>query len=65
MITGLIITYNEIKHIKEVIENISFVDELIIVDSFSTDGTVEIIKSYPNVKLFQRKSCSKQLDFIH
>lgn len=55
MITGLIITYNEIKHIKEVIENISFVDELIIVDSFSTDGTVEIIKSYPNVKLFQRK----------
>ena len=32
-----------------------FVDELIIVDSFSTDKTVAIIKEYPQVKLFQRK----------
>lgn len=55
MLSGLIITYNEIKHIKEVLENISFTDEIIVVDSFSTDGTVEIIKSFPNVKLFQRK----------
>ena len=55
MITGLIITFNEIKHIKEVLENISFVDEIIVVDSFSNDGTVEIIKSFPNVKLYQKK----------
>lgn len=55
MITGLIITYNEIKHIREVLNNISFVDEIIVVDSFSTDGTVEIIKSFSNVKLYQRK----------
>lgn len=55
MLSGLIITYNEIKHIKEVLENISFVNEIIVVDSFSTDGTVEIIKEFPNVKLYQRK----------
>ncbi len=55
MITGLIITYNEINHIKDVLHNISFVDEIIVVDSFSNDGTVEVIKSFPNVKLYQRK----------
>ncbi len=55
MISGLIITYNEEKHIKSVLENIDFVDEIIIVDSYSTDKTIEIINSFPNVKLFQRK----------
>lgn len=32
----------------------SFADELIIVDSFSTDQTVAIIKEHPQVKLYQR-----------
>ncbi len=54
-ISGLVITYNEEYHIKELIENLSFVDELIIVDSFSTDKTVEIIKSFPKVILVQNK----------
>lgn len=55
MITGLIITYNEEKHIKSVLENIEFVDEIIVVDSYSNDQTIEIIKSFPKVKLYQRK----------
>ena len=54
-ITGLIITYNEEKNIEEVILNLDFVDELIIVDSFSTDKTVNIIKRYPKVRLIQNK----------
>ncbi len=54
-ITGLIITYNEELHIKDVLQNLSFVDEIIVVDSFSTDKTVEIIKSFPQVKLIQNK----------
>ncbi len=53
-LTALMITYNEIEHIEAVIQNLSFADELIIVDSFSTDGTVEVIKKHPNVKLIQR-----------
>lgn len=52
-ITGLIITLNEQKNIADVIENISFVDEIIIVDSFSTDKTVEIAKTYDKVKVYQ------------
>lgn len=52
-ITGLIITLNEEKNIAQVIENINFVDEIIIVDSFSTDKTVEIAKTYKHVKVYQ------------
>jgi glycosyltransferase involved in cell wall biosynthesis len=54
-ISGLVITYNEEKNIREVIECLDFVDELVIVDSYSTDKTVEISESYPNVKVIQNK----------
>ena len=35
--------------------NLDFADEIIVVDSFSTDGTFEKLKSMPNVKVLQRK----------
>jgi len=54
-ISGLAIVFNEEKHIKGLIESMSFVDELIIVDSFSTDKTVEIAKSFPHVRVIQNK----------
>lgn len=38
----IITTYNEIDHIRPVIENIQWADEIIVVDSFSTDGTTEV-----------------------
>ncbi|MGF1559323.1 MAG: glycosyltransferase [Flavobacteriaceae bacterium] len=53
-ISALLITFNEITHIDAVIKNLSFADEIIVVDSYSTDGTIERIKSYPHVKLIQR-----------
>lgn len=53
-ISALLITYNEIEHIDAVLKNLSFADEIIVVDSFSTDGTVERIKTFGNVQLIQR-----------
>ena len=53
-ITALLITFNEAANIDAVLENISFADEIIVVDSLSTDGTIEKIKEYPHVKLIQR-----------
>ena len=53
-ISALVITYNEIVNIDKVLDNIKFADEIIVVDSFSTDGTVERIKKHPKVKLIQR-----------
>lgn len=50
-ISGLIITFNEEKNIQEVLECFDFCDEIIIVDSFSTDKTVEIAARNPKVKI--------------
>ncbi|SIP99103.1 Glycosyltransferase involved in cell wall bisynthesis [Chryseobacterium sp. RU37D] len=52
-ISGLIITHNEEKNIRGVLTCFDFCDEIIVVDSFSTDKTVEIAKSFPNVKVIQ------------
>lgn len=54
-LSALIIVYNEIEHLKHVLETVSFADEIIVVDSFSDDGTFERLKNNPNLKVFQNK----------
>lgn len=54
-ISGLLITYNEVNHIDEVIKNIDFVDEIIVVDSFSSDGTLEKLQAFKQIKVMQRE----------
>ena len=53
-ITPLILTYNEEPNIDRTLSKLTWAKEIIIIDSFSTDKTLEIIKSYPNTKLYQR-----------
>jgi len=54
-ITATIITLNEEKHIREVIENVQSVcDEVIVVDSYSSDKTVEIAESL-GAKVIEQK----------
>ena len=52
-ISGLIITFNEEKNIQEVLECFDFCDEIIVVDSFSIDRTVEIALKNPKVKVIK------------
>ncbi len=54
-ISGLIITFNEEKNIQEILECFDFCDEIIVVDSFSNDKTVEIAAKNPKVKVIQNK----------
>jgi glycosyltransferase involved in cell wall biosynthesis len=54
-ISALLITFNEIDNIPQVINTISFVDEIIVIDSFSTDGTLELLSKQKNVKVITRK----------
>lgn len=49
----LLITFNEEKNIKRCLDSCSFADEVILVDSYSQDKTLEIAKKYPQVKIYQ------------
>jgi len=53
-ISALIITYNEIGYIERCLQSVAFADEIIVVDSYSTDGTYEYLHNHPNVKVIQR-----------
>lgn len=54
-ISALAIVFNEEHNIRQYLDNMSFADEIIVVDSFSTDNTPAIIKDeYPHVKFYQR-----------
>lgn len=50
-LTALIITYNEIGYIERCIDSVRFADEIIVVDSYSTDGTYEFLKNDPDVSV--------------
>ncbi|TRZ42791.1 glycosyltransferase family 2 protein [Robertkochia solimangrovi] len=52
-LSAVIITYNEIGYIKDCIDSIRFADEIIVVDSYSTDGTWEWLEKDPDVKSVQ------------
>jgi len=53
-ISVVIITFNEEKNIQRCIESLKDVaDEIIVVDSFSTDNTKHICKQYKNVIFYQ------------
>lgn len=53
-ITAIIPTLNEEERIKNSLKSAEFADEVIVIDSYSTDGTVEIVKQ-SNAVLLQRK----------
>jgi len=52
-ITAIIPTLNEAIHIEEAINSVSFADEIIIIDSFSTDNTIDLAQKH-GVKIIQR-----------
>ncbi len=53
-ISVLILTLNEETNLQECLESVSWSDDIVVFDSFSTDNTVEIAKS-AGVRVFQRK----------
>lgn len=55
MISAVIITKNEEKNIKNCLESLSWLDEIIIIDDFSMDKTLELSLEFKNVKIFQNK----------
>jgi heptosyltransferase-2 len=54
-LSALIITYNEEKHIAAVMQDLDFADEIIVVDSYSTDNTVALVTAFEKAKLIQHQ----------
>lgn len=54
-ISALLITYNEERNIEKFLEEAWYADEIVIVDSESTDRTAEIAQKHPKVRFIVRK----------
>ncbi len=54
-ITAIIPTFNEAVNIREAIQSVLWCDEIIVVDSFSTDGTIGIAKEFPQVRVLEHE----------
>ena len=52
-ISACIITLKEESRIRDCLESVKWVNEIIVVDSFSTDKTVDICKEYTD-RVYQR-----------
>ncbi len=56
-ISAVIITYNEEEHLQKCLTSlIDVVDEIVVVDSFSTDRTPDICKSFKTLNLSSKSS---------
>jgi hypothetical protein len=53
-VSAIVTTFNEEKNIGACVESLQWCDEILIVDSFSTDRTPEIARGFPNVRFVQR-----------
>ncbi|HMB52532.1 MAG TPA: glycosyltransferase family 2 protein [Thermoanaerobaculia bacterium] len=53
-ISAIVTTYNEEQNIGECVESLLWCDEILVVDSFSTDKTAEIAQRYDRVAFHQR-----------
>ncbi|MBF2066447.1 MAG: glycosyltransferase family 2 protein [Calothrix sp. C42_A2020_038] len=53
-VTPVILTYNEAPNINRTLQKLFWATQIIVVDSYSTDETLDILKLYPQVKIFKR-----------
>ena len=54
-ITPLILTYNESPNINRTLQTLTWAKRIVVIDSYSTDETLEILSSFPQLEVFKRK----------
>src|SRR5260221_13295920 len=54
-ITPIILTYNEAPNIGRTLERVAWARDIVVVDSFSDDETLEIVSSFSQARVFQRR----------
>jgi glycosyltransferase involved in cell wall biosynthesis len=53
-ITPMILTHNEEANLRQTLRCLSWASSILVVDSYSTDATLEIVKEFSQVRLIQR-----------
>src|SRR5215475_7150471 len=53
-ITPVLLTYNEEQNIHRTLSRLNWAKDVVVVDSGSTDGTLALLASFPNVRIFKR-----------
>jgi glycosyltransferase involved in cell wall biosynthesis len=53
-VTPVLLTYNEIQNISRTLSHLVWAKDIVVVDSGSTDGTLAVLASCPNVRVFER-----------
>ena len=54
-VTPLILTFNEAPNLWRTLEKLAWARQALIVDSFSTDETLDIARKFPQVRIVQRE----------
>jgi glycosyltransferase involved in cell wall biosynthesis len=54
-ISPLILTFNEAPNIRRTLEKLAWAQNILVLDSFSTDETIEIVRSFPQTRVVQRQ----------
>ena len=58
MITAVILTLNEEENIARTLSHLDWLEKIIVIDSGSTDKTIELVRSFPNTKF-----CIRNFDY--
>src|SRR4051794_33536098 len=53
-VTPLLITYNEADNIVRTLDRLIWARRIVVIDSGSSDETLDIVRSYPQVEAFHR-----------
>jgi glycosyltransferase involved in cell wall biosynthesis len=54
LVTPLIITFNEAPNLERTLRQLTWARRIVVVDSFSTDETLDMLKAYPQMEVYQR-----------
>lgn len=54
-ITPLILTFNEAFNIDRTLKCLTWAKMIVVIDSYSTDATLDIVQSYPQVKIIKKE----------
>jgi glycosyltransferase involved in cell wall biosynthesis len=65
ILTAVILTWNEEENIARTLSCLSWLERIIVVDSSSTDKTLELIRSFSNTEIYTRKFDTHAMQWNH